>query len=72
MSRIESKLKEFGFTLPPLMQEPDGVPLPFRWINVRGDRAFVSGHGRKSCSTHSESGEVARVHPSRDRAALSR
>jgi enamine deaminase RidA (YjgF/YER057c/UK114 family) len=45
MSKVESKLKELGLTLPPPMKVPDGVVLPFPWINVRGDRAFVSGHG---------------------------
>jgi enamine deaminase RidA (YjgF/YER057c/UK114 family) len=45
MSRVESKLKKLGFTLPPPMQVPDGVVLPFPWVNVRGDRVFVSGHG---------------------------
>ncbi|HEV8392421.1 MAG TPA: RidA family protein [Dongiaceae bacterium] len=45
MSRTESKLKELGLTLPPPMRAPDGITLPFPWINIRGDRAFVSGHG---------------------------
>jgi enamine deaminase RidA (YjgF/YER057c/UK114 family) len=45
MSRVESKLKELGLTLPPPMKVPDGMVLPFPWINVRGDRVFVSGHG---------------------------
>lgn len=44
MSKVASKLKELGLTLPPPMKVPDGVVLPFPWINVRGDRAFVSGH----------------------------
>jgi enamine deaminase RidA (YjgF/YER057c/UK114 family) len=45
MSKVEAKLKELGLTLPPPMKVPDGVVLPFPWINVRGDRVFVSGHG---------------------------
>jgi enamine deaminase RidA (YjgF/YER057c/UK114 family) len=45
MSRVEARLKELGFTLPPAMQAPDGITLPFPWINVRGDRAVISGHG---------------------------
>ena len=44
MSRIEAKLKELGLTLPPTLQAPGGVVLPFPWINVRGDRATISGH----------------------------
>ncbi|MGI8909330.1 MAG: RidA family protein [Rubrobacteraceae bacterium] len=27
------------------MQLPPGVELPFAWVRVRGDRAYVSGHG---------------------------
>jgi enamine deaminase RidA (YjgF/YER057c/UK114 family) len=45
MSKVEAKLKELGLILPPPMKVPDGVVLPFPWINVRGDRVFVSGHG---------------------------
>jgi len=45
MSRIESRLKELGLTLPPPMRVPGGMALPFPWINVRGERVFVSGHG---------------------------
>jgi enamine deaminase RidA (YjgF/YER057c/UK114 family) len=45
MAHIASKLKDLGLTLPPPMQVPGGMALPFPWINVRGDRAFVSGHG---------------------------
>jgi enamine deaminase RidA (YjgF/YER057c/UK114 family) len=45
MSRVEAKLKEFGLTLPPTMQAPGGIVLPFPWVNVRGDRATISGHG---------------------------
>jgi len=45
MSRIASRLTELGLTLPPPMQAPGGIKLPFPWINVRGDRAIISGHG---------------------------
>ena len=45
MSKVEVKLKELGLALPPPMKVPDGVVLPFPWVNVRGDRVFVSGHG---------------------------
>jgi len=45
MSRVEAKLKELGLILPPPMKVPDGVVLPFPWINVRSNRVFVSGHG---------------------------
>ncbi|GAB4358989.1 MAG: RidA family protein [Gammaproteobacteria bacterium] len=45
MSHIEKKLKSLGFRLPDPLQLPPGVELPFPWVNVRGDRVFVSGHG---------------------------
>lgn len=31
--------------LPPPLVLPAGVTLPFPWVRVRGNRAFVSGHG---------------------------
>lgn len=41
---IEEKLKAMGLTLPPPVQAPPGVDLPFSWIRVWGNRAFISGH----------------------------
>jgi enamine deaminase RidA (YjgF/YER057c/UK114 family) len=45
MGRIETRLAELGLTLPAAPLPPNGMKLPFPWVNVRGDRAFVSGHG---------------------------
>jgi len=45
MSKIEAKLSGLGISLPEPFQAPAGVSLPFPWVSVRGDRAFVSGHG---------------------------
>ena len=45
MSRVEARLKELGLSLPPEVQPPPGVVLPFAFVNIRDDRAFVSGHG---------------------------
>lgn len=42
---FEERLQELGYELPPEVQPPPGVVLPFAFVNVRGDRAFVSGHG---------------------------
>ena len=44
MSRIASRLTELGLTLPPPVQAPGGIKLPFPFINLRGDRAIISGH----------------------------
>ena len=45
MARIEKRLEEMGLVLPAELNPPPGVVLPFPWVNVRGDRVFVSGHG---------------------------
>lgn len=45
MSKIKQRLKELDITLPAEMKIPQGVTLPFALVNIRGDRAFVAGHG---------------------------
>ncbi len=45
MGRVEDRLEELGLTLPPEVKPPPGVVLPFAFVNIRDDRAFVSGHG---------------------------
>lgn len=45
MPRISERLAALGLSLPPDVGPPGGVPLPFPWVNVRGERVFVSGHG---------------------------
>jgi enamine deaminase RidA (YjgF/YER057c/UK114 family) len=42
--RIEAKLAEMGLVLPAPLQPPPGVILPFTWVRVRGNRAYLSGH----------------------------
>jgi enamine deaminase RidA (YjgF/YER057c/UK114 family) len=42
--RIEAKLEELGLMLPEPMQVPQGLRLPFAWVRVRGNRAYISGH----------------------------
>ena len=43
--RVEEKLREMDLVLPTPPKVPQGVRLPFAWVRVRGDRAYVSGHG---------------------------
>lgn len=43
--KVEVKLEEKGLSLPGPVKLPPGVELPFAWVRVRGDRAYVSGHG---------------------------
>ena len=45
MSRIDQRLRDLGLTLPPPLQLPPGVTLPFPWIRIIGTRALISGHG---------------------------
>jgi enamine deaminase RidA (YjgF/YER057c/UK114 family) len=45
MAAIEARLVELGLVLPAQTKMPSGVRLPFSWVRVRGNRAFVSGHG---------------------------
>ena len=44
MSKIEARLAELDLTLPPAVQPPRGVVLPFRFVRVTGNRALISGH----------------------------
>jgi enamine deaminase RidA (YjgF/YER057c/UK114 family) len=43
--RIEARLAELGLVLPEPMKMPPGVRLPFTNVRVRGNRAYVAGHG---------------------------
>jgi hypothetical protein len=45
MARIEARLQALGLTLPPPLQPPPGLVLPFRFVRVRDRRAWVAGHG---------------------------
>lgn len=45
MGTIATRLAELDLVLPPPVQLPAGVVLPFDMVRVVGDRAFVSGHG---------------------------
>lgn len=45
MSRIAGQLQSLGLVLPPPLQLPPGVTLPFPWVRVVGTRAIFSGHG---------------------------
>ena len=44
----EDRIAELGHTLPAPISLPPGLELPFAFINVRGDRALISGHPRQS------------------------
>ncbi|MBZ5639750.1 MAG: RidA family protein [Acidobacteriia bacterium] len=48
MPRIEARLRTLGLTLPPPLEPPPGVVLPFQSVRVIGLRALISGHGPQS------------------------
>jgi enamine deaminase RidA (YjgF/YER057c/UK114 family) len=45
MGKIADRLADRGLSLPPALVPPPGVVLPFEFVRVVGDRAFVAGHG---------------------------
>src|SRR5207248_7669547 len=42
---VERRLERLGLVLPPAVRVPAGVELPFAFVRVRGNRAYVAGHG---------------------------
>lgn len=48
MSRVEQRLSDLGYELPPEPKVPPGVKIPFKWVRVHGSRAFIAGHGALS------------------------
>lgn len=45
MSRISDRLTSLRIELPPPLQLPPEVVLPFPWVRIVGSRALISGHG---------------------------
>ena len=45
MALIEQRLRELGYVLPPPAAPPPGIVLPFQFVRVVGQRAWISGHG---------------------------
>ena len=44
MSQIEDRIRTLGLVLPPQMQAPPGIVLPFKFVRIVGRRALISGH----------------------------
>jgi len=42
---IEEKLHRMGLVLPEAVKAPAGTRLPFASVRLRGNRAYISGHG---------------------------
>jgi len=43
--RIEAKLEEMSLVIPEPPKIPPGMFVPFAWVRLHGNRAFLSGHG---------------------------
>ncbi len=48
MAGVQERLTALGLQLPPEPKLPPAFVIPFQWVRVRGQRAFVSGHGALS------------------------
>lgn len=44
MGKIEAKLLEMGLELPQPFKVPAGLRMPFAWVRIRGNRAYIAGH----------------------------
>ena len=42
---IEDKLASLSLKIPELLKTPPHVETPATWVRVRGDKAYISGHG---------------------------
>jgi enamine deaminase RidA (YjgF/YER057c/UK114 family) len=45
IDQIEAKLDSLGLKLPKPLQVPPNVKTPSTWVRIRGDKAYISGHG---------------------------
>lgn len=43
--QVEAKLEALGLLLPEPLNAPPGMRLPFAYVRVRGNRAYIAGHG---------------------------
>jgi len=48
MTTPEGRLEELGLQLPQPTKLPQGLELPFEFVNIRGERALFSGHPKSA------------------------
>ena len=46
--KIEQRLADMGLMLPAPIKVPEGVVLPFSFVRVRGNRAYIAGHAAQN------------------------
>ena len=44
-NQIETNLNALGLKLPEPLKVPTNVKTPFTWVRIRGNKAYISGHG---------------------------
>lgn len=44
MSAVEQRLAAMSLVLPAPLKVREGLRLPYAWVRVRGNRAYISGH----------------------------
>jgi enamine deaminase RidA (YjgF/YER057c/UK114 family) len=42
--RVEARLQALGLVLPAPVRPPDGLTVPYLWVRVHQDRAYVAAH----------------------------
>jgi len=48
MTTPEDRIEQLGLSLPAPVSIPPTLHLPFSFVNIRGDRAFISGHPKQT------------------------
>jgi len=48
MTTPEHRLQELGLKLPQPTKLPEGLKIPFEFVNIRGERALFSGHPKSA------------------------
>jgi enamine deaminase RidA (YjgF/YER057c/UK114 family) len=43
--QIETRLASLGLKLPEPLKVPPDIQTPFAWVRIRGNQAYISGHG---------------------------
>jgi hypothetical protein len=61
MDQIESKLNSLGLKIPQSLEVPSDVKTPSVWVRLRGDKAYISGHGPQNHDGSVAAGPYSKV-----------